>query len=115
MSDPRRAPPRLADALLERWLPSGVLGMSILGDLHQEFEELTAADALRFPRVWYWLSALSLSGRYALLALKNWLLTPASGESMMVEMMMTMMADLRFAFRMLLKTPLLSLSVRTSP
>ena len=69
MSDPRRAPPPLADALLERWLPSGVLGMSILGDLHQEFEELTAASALSLPRVWYWRSALSLSARYALLAL----------------------------------------------
>ena len=105
----RQAPPRLADALLERWLPAGVLGMSILGDLHQEYEELTGAEALRFPRLWYWRSALSLSACYALLALKNWLLTPASGESIVVEMMMTMMADLRFAFRMLLKTPLLSL------
>ena len=109
MSNARQAPPSLADTLLERWLPAGVLGLSILGDLHQEYEELTGAHALRFPRVWYWRSALSLSGRHALLALKNWLLTQGSGESMVVEMMMTMMTDLRFAFRMLLKTPLLSL------
>jgi predicted permease len=109
VSNLRHAPPPLADALLERWLPSGVLGLSILGDLHQEYEEMTATNALRLPRFWYWRSALSLSGRYALLAFKNRVLTPASGESTVVEMTMTMMTDLRFAFRMLLKTPLLSL------
>jgi len=67
-------PPARADALLERWLPDGVLGLSIVGDLHQEYEELTTSDSLRFPRLWYWRSAVALSGRYALHRLTNRLL-----------------------------------------
>ncbi len=102
-------PPPLAEALLDRWLPAGVLGLSIRGDLRQEYDELIGANDLRFPRLWYWRSALSLSGHYAWIALKNRLLKPAQGESIGVEMMTTMLADLRFGFRMLIKTPLLSL------
>ena len=33
-------PPPKADALLHRWLPDGVPGLSIIGDLHQEYAEL---------------------------------------------------------------------------
>ncbi len=117
MSEPRPAdgsgggqdPPPLADALLDCWLPAGVLGLSIRGDLRQEYDELVGSNDLRFPRLWYWRSSLSLSGRYAWVALKSRLLTPAPGESIGVEMMTTMMADLRFGFRMLVKAPLLSL------
>ena len=31
-------PPPGADALLEKCLPEGVQGLSIIGDLHEEFE-----------------------------------------------------------------------------
>ena len=33
-------PPPGADALLRRFLPKGTLGLTIIGDLHQEFIEL---------------------------------------------------------------------------
>ena len=101
-------PPERADALLHRCLPDGVLGLSILGDLHQEFEELTTRSALRAPRLWYWRSAISLSGRYALERLKTRILEPGSGALMGGEVMGTLLADVRFGLRMLIKTPLLS-------
>ena len=67
---PPGPPPELADALLHQWLPKGVLGLSILGDLHQEYEELIDAGG-RAPRLCYWRSALALSARYALVRLKK--------------------------------------------
>ena len=39
----RLAPPARAEALLHRWLPDGALGLSIIGDLHQEYNELVEA------------------------------------------------------------------------
>ena len=103
-------PPPRADALLERWLPDGVLGLSIIGDLHQEYRELTTSDSLRFPRLWYWRSAVALSGRYALHRLTNRMLYSSSDNSSRITMMTTLFADLRFGLRMLIKTPLLSLT-----
>ena len=39
----RPAPPARAEALLHRWLPDGLLGLSMIGDLHQEYNELVEA------------------------------------------------------------------------
>ena len=102
------SPPPAADALLHRWLPDGILGLSIIGDLHQEYAELCDSRAHGNPDRWYWRSALTLSARYAAIRLKNRMLASRSGDSIGVMMMTTMLADVRFAFRMLIKTPMLS-------
>lgn len=104
----RRVPPPLADELLERFLPEGVLGQSILGDLHQEFGDLDSASQLAMPRLWYWRTALGLALRYSLVHLKTRMLEQGSGGIMGVEMMTTLLADLRYGLRMLVKTPLIS-------
>lgn len=64
-------PPPKADALLHRWLPDGVLGLSIIGDLHQEYAELVEAGMGGAADRWYWRSAITLSGRYAAIRLRN--------------------------------------------
>ena len=102
-------PPPKADALLHRWLPDGVLGLSIIGDLHQEYAELLEAGMGRAADRWYWRSAMALSARYAAIRLKNGVLDRRSGNNRGMGMMMAMLADLRFAFRMLFKTPMPSL------
>ncbi len=105
----RLAPPARAVALLHRWLPDGALGLSIIGDLHQEYNELAEAGRGRAADRWYWRSAMALSARYAAIRLKNTVLDRRSGHDRRVETMSNMLADLRFAFRMLIKTPTLSL------
>ena len=105
----RPAPPARAEALLHRWLPDGVLGLSMIGDLHQEYNELVEAGTGRAADRWYWRSAMALSARYAAIRLKNRVLDRRSGNDNGGEMMSTLMADLRFSFRMLIKTPTLSL------
>jgi putative ABC transport system permease protein len=63
-------PPRLAAALLERLLPRGDLGDSILGDLHESFVERAARPGMggRGSRtsaaMWYWSQVPRVGGRY---------------------------------------------------
>ncbi len=120
--DPR--PPRAADALLRLCLPPGVAGLSILGDLHQDFQERVYRGSLLGHRLRYWRTALALACWYALrrspiplpnpgspvpprpmaspgggAAAGDWATTIADG-----------LADFRFAMRMLARTPLLSLT-----
>ena len=103
------APPSRAVGLLRRWLPEGVLGLSIIGDLHQEYVELVEAGMGRAADRWYWRSAMALSARFGLVQFKNSTLDRWSGREIEVEIMATLLADLRFGFRMLIKTPTLSL------
>ena len=42
-----------------RWLPEGVLGQTILGDLHQEYGEMVTSGERGSPNMWYWRTALS--------------------------------------------------------
>ena len=61
---PTRRPPRWAEALLSRWLGSGLSGAGVLGDLQEEFDE----RAIRSPRlaeVWYAGQAISIALRFA--------------------------------------------------
>ncbi len=102
-------PPPLADRLLRRALPDGVAGLSILGDLHQEYDELTLAESLRWPRLWYWRSALGLAGRFAWTRLRQ-ALSFEGGWSPRGRSTTGLLTDLRFSFRVLTKTPLLSLA-----
>jgi putative ABC transport system permease protein len=56
---PRREPPRLAEWLLRKVLPAGVVGDSILGDAREEYAEYTRRGGVAAP-AWYWLHALRL-------------------------------------------------------
>jgi predicted permease len=102
-------PPAAADALLRRWLPDGVLGLSILGDLHEEFGELVDGVGVRRARWWFWRSAVALSLRYAVRRARTTLAASDSMTSMGREAMTTWWTDVRYGFRMLLKTPLASI------
>lgn len=104
-----RSPPAWAEALLRRSLPDGVVGLSILGDVHEEYEELAARGGRFRPAAWYVRAATGLTLRYGSIRLKNYVLGQGSGASMGVEVMTTLFADLRYGLRMLIKTPLLSI------
>ncbi|MGI9627131.1 MAG: ADOP family duplicated permease [Longimicrobiales bacterium] len=107
MNTPR--PPERADRLLRRWLPDGVLGASIVGDLHQEYSERIEAGMAPGVNRWYWRAALGLSSRYAAIRLRDKVLNWTSRKPFGGEIVNTLMADLRLGFRMLVKTPMLSL------
>ena len=99
----RTGPPPGADRLLEWMLPTGVRGLSIMGDLHLEFHEVRARRGGSWARAWYWREAVALSARYA------WAGPGVDEGERGGEPMTTLMADLRFGVRMLFKTPGMSL------
>ncbi|MDH3270055.1 MAG: ABC transporter permease [Gemmatimonadota bacterium] len=102
-----RQPPERADDLLRAWLPEGTVGLSILGDLYEEYDELVDRGAPA-PDAWFWKNALALSARYALLKTKAGISNTDSMGGAVMELMSTLMTDVRFGLRMLAKTPLLS-------
>ncbi len=61
----RRDPPRLAERLLRWWLPDGVVGDSILGDVREEFLEYARRNGRRLPPgLWYWLHGVGIAAHY---------------------------------------------------
>ncbi|MDA0311430.1 MAG: permease prefix domain 2-containing transporter [Gemmatimonadetes bacterium] len=95
-------PPRRADALLERALPSGSKGLTILGDLHQEFYDIASRRGIRRARRWYWRESIMLGLRYAI-ARGSRGVEINEGEG--GEVMSSLLADLKFGVRMLIRTP----------
>ena len=93
------APPAAAEALLRRWVPEGQVGLSILGDLREEYEAVAEERSVPSARRWYWRNALALSARYA---------AHRGREALGAGPLATSGADLRFGLRMLRKTPMLS-------
>lgn len=94
-------PPVRADALLIRSLPSGAKGLTILGDLHEEFEDVKGARGLGAARRWYWRAALAVSIRYGgarLLGAEP----PWRGAGR--ELAASLTSDMRVGARMLWKT-----------
>jgi len=64
--DDRYRPPRLAEWLLRRFLPSGVTGESIIGDLREEYGDYLRGEN-RLPAViWYWSRVYQIARRYVL-------------------------------------------------
>lgn len=59
-----RTPPRLAERLLERSLPAGIVGESILGDAHEEYLEALERRGPWRARGRYWATALRIALRY---------------------------------------------------
>ncbi len=57
-------PPRAAEAGLERLLHQGSLGLSILGDLREDFARIRRRSSLGAARRWYWYQTISFGLRY---------------------------------------------------
>ncbi len=111
-SAPRTTPPALADALLRRCLPAGILGLSIIGDLHQEFDGLRASGARSSPGLWYWYwrAAVGLAVRYSVTRTVGTMTSARPWRPKGGSLTSALRTDLRFSLRMLKKTPLLSLT-----
>ena len=101
-----KQPPARADAFLARVLPDGAKGLTILGDLHEEFHEISEGRGGAAARRWYWATACTLGGRYAFLRSIGAL---NRKEARGGDLMLSILADLRFGVRMLARTPGLSL------
>ncbi len=95
-------PPERADRLLAWILPAGDRGLSIIADLHIEFAEVRARRGRAWAWSWYWREAVALAAHYGWAGVR-------ADENRGGEPMATLMADLRYGMRMLVKTPLLSL------
>ena len=92
--------PRPARALLERTLPPGVRGQTMLGDL---IEELQARDGPG-ARWWCWCQTLSLVGRYGWRRLRG-LDRDVSGKENRPMPFDSLRQDLRYAVRSYAKAP----------
>lgn len=58
-------PPRLGERLLGICLPGGVVGESVLGDLHERYDRLAETGAGRIRRdSWYWSQVMAVGGAY---------------------------------------------------
>jgi predicted permease len=103
--NPEPRPPRLAEWILKRVVPPGVVGESILGDLRESFSEAIQSRGPLRARAYYWTDLLRIAihrprhtgGVHAIPERRHngrWLeaLTP----------------DVRLAVRMLIKSPLLT-------
>jgi predicted permease len=108
-NSPVPKPPRLAEALLTPLLPSGVLGLSILGDLRQEYRDVVGSGISRFPRIWYWRTAIALGGRYSVFRLKRLPRVVRFPRFRDIIMQTAILGDIRHGVRMLIKTPSVSL------
>ena len=65
-------PPALAEWLLHRCLPTGVVGRCVLGDLRQEFVGMwRAAGTPSSIRLWYWSQAVAIGVRYLFARLRR--------------------------------------------
>jgi len=58
-------PPRAAEALLRRFIPDGMRGNSIIGDLREEYRSLRLKRGVNAARIWYWANTALLSVQYA--------------------------------------------------
>ena len=102
----QRLPPERADGLLERVLPDGIKGLTILGDLHQEFSDVLVERGEAAARRWYWRESMKLWLRYA--AVRG-VRAVKTREGKGGELMSSIVADFKLAIRMLVRTPGLSL------
>lgn len=98
---PRVRPPERADALLRRCLPDGPKGLTILGDMHEEFEDVREGRGPRAARRWYWRTALTVSTRYVAARVLG---AVGSWRAVGPELAASLTSDLRIGARMLWRT-----------
>lgn len=95
------SPPERADRLLDRALPDGIKGLTIRGDLHQEFGEVVDERGRDGARRWYWREAMKLGLRYAV---SRGLGRVRNHDGQGGEVMRSILADLKLGVRMLGRT-----------
>lgn len=102
-AEPR--PPRLAEWILKRVVPPGVVGESILGDLRESFSEAVESRGPRHARAYYWTDVLRIAVRRP---------RHTEGVHSMRKIshngrwLVALTPDAKLALRMLVKNPLLS-------
>ena len=96
-------PPRWSSAMLSRVLPHGTDGRSILGDLHEEFEERHATRPL-VAAWWYRWAALRMTAGYAVHNLLRRRREPRHPVSR-GQIMEFFFQDIRYATRRLRQSP----------
>ena len=114
-------PPRVAEAMLRAALPGDLRGRTMLGDLLQEYEERAASSHRATLWFWYWVQAVELGARYALHRIRNYhavkqtITNVAWGHAVTKaqkprkeDAMGNLWTDLRYAIRMVFRTPTLS-------
>ena len=105
-------PPSFAQLLLRLSLRDPKVSEGLLGDLHEEYQELAAVSRLGAKR-WYWKQALKLSSLYGLDRLR--IRRTASAPATMAKqkrrrdrkepLMSTLLQDVNYAFRVLKRQP----------
>ncbi len=103
---PAADPPQLAERLLARFLPPGIVGSSILGDLREEFQLQARSRTAISNRFWYWLQTLIVGLPYALQSGGS---SPGSPHRRFTSkgaiMLESILQDLRYALRTLARNP----------
>lgn len=98
-----RRPPRLAEWLLERCVPRGRVGQSVVGDAREEFDAHLHSGSIVPPSVWYWLHILPIVAHGLFFGLSA---TPGVLPGALAEAA----RDLRHAARTLARRPGLTLA-----
>jgi predicted permease len=106
-------PPRLAVALLERILPPTESAAAMIGDLHEEFLGRARTDA-RAARMWYVREAVGIALRYWRRGRRyrpgsERLGTSTTGTGGWEGTMDTLLMNVRYSVRRLLKSPMFTL------
>jgi len=97
-------PPRLAEWLLRRCLPVGIVEASIRGDLREEFDSLRRSRSTIVANIWYWFHAVRICVRFT--SGRSAVQQRTSRRTRLTE---SMLRDFRFAARGLRKSPGFSL------
>jgi putative ABC transport system permease protein len=95
----RPDPPALPTRVLIWALPPGVDGLTILGDVLEEFRERARRDGIRAARRWYWWHALTLGVRIA------------GNPDRLRRLIAQSISDLRLARRSMSRAPALVLAI----
>ena len=100
MRHPMSDPPRLPAWLLDRVLPKGDRGASIKGDLLEEMSSRARRTSDMRARAWYWAQALAIAV-HSVTPRRDYHYEPSVLKK--ASTMESVLADLRFAVRSLLK------------
>jgi len=94
------APPRLARVILSIVLPASEREF-FMGDLHEEFQRQAEGAGLRKARQWYWREAIRAPGWWRRTSPD---FAAAHAEAEKGEIMLSIVQDVRYAFRSLTKS-----------